>query len=95
MQQTQIAVQPRKRNLQDLLLSKLRRSRMGATVFLINGFQIRGEIRGFDSFSRWCTSTPSPPWSPSGRCPGRRNLRCNPGPLRRGAPRPGKERILP
>ena len=50
MQQTQIAVQPRKRNLQDLLLSKLRRSRMGATVFLINGFQIRGEIRGFDSF---------------------------------------------
>ena len=48
MQQTQIAVQPRKRNLQDTLLSKLRRSRMGATVFLVNGFQIRGEIRGFD-----------------------------------------------
>lgn len=50
MQQTQLAVQQRKRNLQDLLLSKLRRSRMGATVFLVNGFQIRGEIRGFDSF---------------------------------------------
>ena len=50
MQQTQIAVQPRKRNLQDTLLSKLRRSRMGATVFLVNGFQIRGEIRGFDPF---------------------------------------------
>ena len=45
MQQTQIAVQPRKRNLQDTLLSKLRRSRMG-----VNGFQIRGEIRGFDPF---------------------------------------------
>ena len=44
MQQTQIAVQPRKRNLQDTLLSKLRRSRMGATVFLVNGF------RGFDPF---------------------------------------------
>ena len=44
MQQTQTAVQQRKRNLQDLLLSKLRRSRMGATVFLVNGFQIRGEI---------------------------------------------------
>ena len=27
MQQTQIAVQPRKRNLQDTLLSKLRRSK--------------------------------------------------------------------
>lgn len=48
--QTQIQPQLRKRNLQDLLLSKLRRSRMGATVFLMNGFQLRGEIRGFDSF---------------------------------------------
>ena len=48
--QTAIATQTRKRNLQDLLLSKLRRSRMGATVFLVNGFQIRGEIRGFDAF---------------------------------------------
>ena len=80
MQQTQTAVQQRKRNLQDYLLSKLRRSRMGATVFLVNGFQIRGEIRGFDSFvvtesSRWCTSMPSPLWSPSGRCPGRRRTR--------------------
>ena len=48
MQQTQSPVQHRKRNLQDSLLCKLRRSRMGATVFLVNGFQIRGEIRGFD-----------------------------------------------
>ena len=46
MQQTQTAVQQRKRNLQDYLLSKLRRSRMGATVFLVNGFQIRGEMPG-------------------------------------------------
>ena len=50
MQQTQSPVQHRKRNLQDSLLSTLRRSRMGATVFLVNGFQIRGEIRGFDPF---------------------------------------------
>ena len=50
MQQTQSPIQHRKRNLQDSLLSKLRRSRMGATVFLVNGFQIRGEIRGFDPF---------------------------------------------
>lgn len=41
---------PRRRNLQDLLLSRLRRSRTGVTVFLVNGFQIRGEIRGFDAF---------------------------------------------
>ena len=48
--QTATATQTRKRNLQDLLLSKLRRSRMGATVFLVNGFQIRGQITGHDSF---------------------------------------------
>ncbi len=53
MMQTQTAFVPaqqKKRNLQDFLLSKLRRTRMGATVFLVNGFQIRGEIRGFDAF---------------------------------------------
>ncbi len=48
--QTQTTTQTRKRNLQDFLLSKLRRSRMGATVFLVNGYQLRGEIRGFDAF---------------------------------------------
>ena len=48
--QTTAVTQTKKRNLQDLLLSKLRRSRMPATVFLINGFQLRGEIRGFDAF---------------------------------------------
>ena len=47
---TQTTTQTRKRNLQDFLLSKLRRSRMGATVFLVNGYQLRGEIRGFDAF---------------------------------------------
>ena len=52
MMQTQTMTQTsaRRRNLQDLLLSRLRRSRTGVTVFLVNGFQIRGEIRGFDAF---------------------------------------------
>ena len=54
MMQTQTMTQnqtsARRRNLQDLLLSRLRRSRTGVTVFLVNGFQIRGEIRGFDAF---------------------------------------------
>ena len=45
MQQTQTAVQQRKRNLQDYLLSKLRRSRMGATVFLVNGFHFIHSIQ--------------------------------------------------
>ena len=48
--QTTTTAPTRRRNLQDLLLSRLRRSRTGVTVFLVNGFQIRGEIRGFDAF---------------------------------------------
>ena len=46
----QTATQTKKRNLQDSLLAKLRRSRMGVTMFLMNGFRIRGEIRGYDPF---------------------------------------------
>jgi len=46
----QTATQVKKRNLQDSLLAKLRRSRLGVTMFLVNGFQIRGEIRGYDPF---------------------------------------------
>lgn len=37
-------------NLQDLLLNQLRRDRVPVTVFLTNGFQIKGTVRGFDNF---------------------------------------------
>jgi host factor-I protein len=37
-------------NLQDLFLSRVRRSRLSVTVFLMNGYQMRGVIGGFDSF---------------------------------------------
>lgn len=37
-------------NLQDLFLSRARRSRLSVTVFLMNGYQMRGVIGGFDSF---------------------------------------------
>lgn len=37
-------------NLQDLFLLSVRRSRTPVTVFLVNGFQMRGNITGFDSF---------------------------------------------
>ena len=36
--------------LQDLYLSRARRSREPVTMFLMNGFQMRGFITGFDSF---------------------------------------------
>ena len=37
-------------NLQDIFLNQARRERMPVTLFLMNGFQLRGIIRGFDAF---------------------------------------------
>ena len=37
-------------NLQDAFLNQARRERIMVTVFLVNGFQLRGTVRGFDSF---------------------------------------------
>ena len=37
-------------NLQDLFLNQARRDRQTVTMFLVNGFQMRGIVRGFDSF---------------------------------------------
>lgn len=37
-------------NYQDLFLSAARRSGSTVTVFLMNGFQMKGVIKGFDSF---------------------------------------------
>ena len=39
-----------KANLQDLFLSRAKRDRMPVTMFLMNGFQMRGTITGFDAF---------------------------------------------
>ncbi|MBQ0135097.1 MAG: RNA chaperone Hfq [Clostridiales bacterium] len=40
-----------KQNLQDIFLNQARRERQLVTVFLMNGFQMRGIVRGFDSFT--------------------------------------------
>ena len=37
-------------NLQDAILSEVRRDRVPVTLFLMNGFQLRGIVTGFDSF---------------------------------------------
>jgi len=37
-------------NLQDAILSEVRRDRVPVTLFLMNGFQLRGVVTGFDSF---------------------------------------------
>ena len=38
-------------NLQDLFLNQTRKDRQSVTLFLMNGFQMRGIVRGFDSFT--------------------------------------------
>lgn len=38
-------------NLQDIFLNQARRERMNLTLFLVNGFQLHGTVRGFDSFT--------------------------------------------
>ena len=37
-------------NLQDAVLNEVRRDKVPVTLFLMNGFQLRGTITGFDSF---------------------------------------------
>ena len=39
-----------KANLQDLFLLRARREALPVTLFLMNGFQMRGVITGFDAF---------------------------------------------
>ena len=39
-----------KANLQELFLLKARREHTPVTMFLMNGFQLRGTIAGFDQF---------------------------------------------
>ena len=37
-------------NLQDAILKEVRREKVPLTLFLMNGFQLRGIVTGFDSF---------------------------------------------
>ena len=37
-------------NLQEAILRECRRDKVPVTLFLMNGFQLRGVITGFDSF---------------------------------------------
>lgn len=38
-------------NIQDQFLNQLRKDGTFVTVFLLNGFQLRGLIKGFDNFT--------------------------------------------
>lgn len=39
-----------KANLQDIFLLRVKRDKLPVTMFLMNGFQMRGVITGFDAF---------------------------------------------
>ncbi|WHY68824.1 RNA chaperone Hfq [Neobacillus sp. SuZ13] len=38
-------------NIQDQYLNQCRKDNINVTVFLLNGFQLRGQIKGFDNFT--------------------------------------------
>ncbi|HLR64970.1 MAG TPA: RNA chaperone Hfq [Pseudogracilibacillus sp.] len=38
-------------NMQDFYLNQLRKERVVVTVFLTNGFQLRGVVKAFDNFT--------------------------------------------
>ncbi|QQE76238.1 RNA chaperone Hfq [Brevibacillus composti] len=38
-------------NIQDTFLNHLRKENIAVTIYLVNGFQLRGYIRAFDNFT--------------------------------------------
>lgn len=38
-------------NLQDTFLNQVRKENISVTMFLVNGFQIKGNVKGFDNFT--------------------------------------------
>ena len=38
-------------NLQDSFLNQVRKENISVTIHLMNGFQIKGNVRGFDNFT--------------------------------------------
>lgn len=41
----------KKNNLQEIFLTRARKQNIPVTMFLMNGFQLRGNVTGFDSFT--------------------------------------------
>lgn len=38
-------------NLQDAFLNQVRKENVPVTIFLVNGFQLKGAVKGFDNFT--------------------------------------------
>ena len=42
---------PNRAQLQDAYLAEVKRQDIAVTVYLVNGFQLRGAVRGYDAFT--------------------------------------------
>lgn len=38
-------------NLQDAFLNQVRKEKIMVTIYMVNGFQIKGVVKGFDNFT--------------------------------------------
>ncbi|WP_425449686.1 RNA chaperone Hfq [Dethiothermospora halolimnae] len=38
-------------NLQDVFLNKVRKENISITIFLMNGYQLKGFVKGFDNYT--------------------------------------------
>jgi len=38
-------------NLQDIFLNKVRKESTPITIFLLNGYQLKGQVKGFDNYT--------------------------------------------
>ncbi len=38
-------------NLQDVFLNQVRKEHINITIFLVNGFQLKGLVKGFDNYT--------------------------------------------
>lgn len=38
-------------NIQDVFLNQIRKESVPVTIYLVNGFQLRGVVKGFDNFT--------------------------------------------
>lgn len=38
-------------NLQDVFLNKARKENIGITIYLVNGYQLKGYVKGFDNYT--------------------------------------------
>lgn len=38
-------------NLQDVFLNRVRKENIVITIFLLNGYQLKGQVKGFDNYT--------------------------------------------